>query len=99
MSPHVSRFENSADMDAHVWQRTKDFVVLSLPENRDSLLMWAHYTDRHRGFLIAFDDSDGGILAGGSPHRDFGPVCYCHHRPTLEDESRNEPRIVLHEEQ
>jgi Protein of unknown function (DUF2971) len=82
MSPHISRFENPAEMDAYVWERTKHFVVLSLAENRESLLMWAHYTERHRGFLIAFDDADGGILSVYSQHRDFGPVSYCHHRPS-----------------
>jgi hypothetical protein len=42
----------------------------------------AHYTERHKGFLIAFDDADGGILTRFSPERDFGAVSYCHHRPS-----------------
>ena len=58
-----------------------DGAKLALAENRESLLMWAHYTDRHRGFLIGFDDADG-ILQVASPHRDFGPVSYRHHRPS-----------------
>jgi hypothetical protein len=81
LNPHISKFDDSIAMDDYIWQRTKNFVVLSLAENRESLLMWAHYTERHRGFLIGFDDS-GGILQVDSPHRDFGPVSYCHHRPS-----------------
>lgn len=29
--------------------------VLCLSEVRDSLLMWGHYTDNHRGFVVGFD--------------------------------------------
>lgn len=31
--------------------------VLSLSETRDNLLMWAHYTKQHAGFVIGFDTS------------------------------------------
>jgi hypothetical protein len=93
MSPHISTFEDPAEMDADLWQRTKQYVILSLAENRESLLMWAHYTERHRGFLIAFDDADGDILAVDSQHRDFGPVSYCHHRP-----SHNKIQAVTNQE-
>lgn len=81
LNPHISKFDDPNAMDDYVWQRTKNFVVLALAENRESLLMWAHYTDRHRGFLIGFDDADG-ILQEASSHRDSGPVSYCHHRPS-----------------
>jgi hypothetical protein len=40
LSPHTSRFENPAEMDAYVWERMKNVVILSLAENRESLLMW-----------------------------------------------------------
>lgn len=35
----------------------KSIGVLSLSEHPDSLLMWPHYGDSHRGFVIAFDTS------------------------------------------
>ena len=35
----------------------KSIGVLSLSEHCDSLLMWPHYADNHRGFVIAFDTS------------------------------------------
>ncbi len=31
------------------------FGILSLTQSHDSLLMWAHYGDSHRGFVIEFD--------------------------------------------
>lgn len=31
------------------------FVVLSLTETFDNLLMWSHYTDSHKGFILEFD--------------------------------------------
>lgn len=36
-------------------QLSLTFGVLSLSEVHDSLLMWAHYGDQHRGFVIEFD--------------------------------------------
>lgn len=36
---------------------TKDAGVLSLTEKPDNLLMWAHYADSHRGFVVEFDGS------------------------------------------
>lgn len=32
--------------------------VLCLTENPDNLLMWAHYSESHTGFLVEFDTSD-----------------------------------------
>jgi tetratricopeptide (TPR) repeat protein len=32
--------------------------ILSLTEKWDNLLMWAHYADQHRGFVLEFDRSD-----------------------------------------
>lgn len=37
----------------------ENFVSLSLTENPHNLLMWAHYTKNHKGFLVEFDESDG----------------------------------------
>jgi hypothetical protein len=32
-----------------------DLVFLSLSKNQNNLLMWSHYCDSHRGFVIGFD--------------------------------------------
>lgn len=32
------------------------FGVLCLSESPDSLLMWAHYADKHKGFVLQFDE-------------------------------------------
>ena len=34
------------------------FVILSLSKTRSNLLMWAHYADCHRGFVVGFDVSN-----------------------------------------
>jgi DUF2971 family protein len=34
---------------------SEHFVALCLSRSRNNLLMWAHYTDCHRGFVIGFD--------------------------------------------
>jgi hypothetical protein len=33
------------------------YGILSLSETHDNLLMWAHYADHHRGFVIQFDET------------------------------------------
>ncbi len=33
----------------------KNYASLSLSENRNNLLMWSHYCDSHRGFVVGFD--------------------------------------------
>lgn len=33
------------------------FGILSLSRLRDNLLMWGHYTDSHRGFVVGFDSA------------------------------------------
>ena len=60
---------------------TQTIVVLSLAENRESLLMWAHYAAAHTGFLIGFD-SEQKILAIDSPHRHMDRVKYQVKRPS-----------------
>jgi len=68
-------------IDKIIEDRTSSIVVLSLSENRDSLLMWSHYARHHSGFLIGFDSGQE-ILANGSPHRLLTPVTYAAQRPT-----------------
>ena len=72
--------------------RTSSIVILSLAENRDSLLMWSHYAASHKGFLIGFDSRQD-ILAIDSQHRHKGKVLYTDERPskpTFEELSNDE---------
>jgi hypothetical protein len=40
----------------HILERASQiYAVMCLSERRDSLLMWGHYADRHRGIVIGFD--------------------------------------------
>ena len=48
--------DHNPTMVAHIdAMMNKSIGVLSLCEHADSLLMWSHYGDSHRGFVIAFD--------------------------------------------
>jgi|SRR5437588_3544889 len=59
-------------------------LFLSLSKNRNNLLMWSHYCDSHRGFVIGFDTSHpffSNALAGAkSPLRE---VIYSRYRPVM----------------
>jgi hypothetical protein len=84
VNPNIAKFDNVVAMAEHLQRKLKDIVVLSLAENCDSLLMWAHYGGQHSGILIGFD-SDMRILARPTPtFSHFDAVSYCHHRPTAE---------------
>jgi len=66
--------------------------VLCLSEVRDSLLMWGHYTNNHKGFVIGFDSDHPFFSKRRSEHDEFGflrKVEYQTQRPqvTLSDTS------------
>lgn len=46
--------------------------VLCLSEVRDSILMWGHYTDSHRGVVVGFDSTNPFFSRRGNDLDDFG---------------------------
>lgn len=64
-----------------VW--TRNSAILCLTRSQLNPLMWAHYGDSHRGFVIGFDATTAGFA---STERNllpaqFGSVRYTQHRP------------------
>ena len=60
------------------------FGVLSLTENYNNLLMWAHYAQNHEGFIIEFDTQNEFFEQKSSypdPFNFFGKVQYSKQRP------------------
>ncbi|MFH2108077.1 MAG: DUF2971 domain-containing protein [Chrysiogenia bacterium] len=49
---------------------SKHFVILSLSKIRDNSLMWSHYSDSHRGFVIGFDSSSAFFSPGTGKAKD-----------------------------
>jgi hypothetical protein len=50
----------NAEMARKINELMNDSIgVLSLCEHPDNLLMWAHYGDSHRGFVLEFDTASG----------------------------------------
>jgi hypothetical protein len=59
--------------------------VLSLTRNPSSLLMWAHYADCHRGFVVEFNPMNSFFRLEG------GPVIYARRRvPLIEGQTEGE---------
>jgi hypothetical protein len=84
VNPHIGRFNGPVEMGAKIFAKISDIVVLSLAENCLSLLMWAHYAQHHRGFLIGVNGG-GRIFDDGLVARlPLDAVSYCHHRPSAE---------------
>src|SRR5438128_1953850 len=62
-------------IDTVLRNATSTIVLLSLSQNRESLLMWAHYAAAHTGFVIGFESAES-VLAVESPHRHIAKVNY-----------------------
>lgn len=56
-------------------QQQKDMTVCSFSEINDSILMWGHYANNHKGFCIEYD-FESEILYGDVRGRSLFPVIY-----------------------
>ncbi len=56
------------------------FGVLCFSTVNDNLLMWAHYADSHKGFVLEFDTEDEQFRRLGDLH----PITYDTNRPVLD---------------
>ncbi len=60
-------------------------VVLSLTENQNSLLMWAHYAQNHEGFIVGFDSEHAffkSTTKSPGKHKYLNRVTYSNDRPS-----------------
>lgn len=60
--------------------------VLCLSELKDSLLMWGHYAENHKGFVIGFDSDNIFFSKKNNASDEFGflrPVDYQSYRPVV----------------
>lgn len=55
--------------------------VLCLSEVRDSILMWGHYTENHRGFVVGFDPDHPFFSKRSSEDDDFGFLRWVNYQP------------------
>jgi Protein of unknown function (DUF2971) len=78
-------------------QLSLTYGVLSLCEHHDNLLMWAHYADYHRGFVIEFDTQNvffGDLNIVKQPSM-LGKVEYSDVRPHLSYSTIGRPEALL----
>ena len=71
--------------------------ILSLSETPDNLLMWAHYAEGHRGFVLMFDGSHD-FFKGDRPVAGFEKpkrVEYSSDRPRMKINDPNMPAIFF----
>jgi Protein of unknown function (DUF2971) len=54
--------------------------IICLSQRNDGILMWAHYADRHKGFVIGFRSE---VLRRNHPHSEFLKVHYGLQRPLV----------------
>ncbi len=64
--------------------------VLSLSENPKSSLMWSHYCNKHKGYVLGFDEEHGFFQRGKDKSSWLGklrPVCYRDNRAEIGSET------------
>jgi hypothetical protein len=73
------------------------YGILSLAGSPTSLLMWAHYADSHRGFVIQFDDTHGFFHPpDGTPQQfQLRKVEYSSDRPVLSYSTIDSPEVFF----
>lgn len=78
-------------------QLSLTYGILSLCEHHDNLLMWAHYADYHRGFVVEFDTRNVffGSLDGKTEPTTLGRVEYSDVRPRLSYSTIGRPEALL----
>jgi hypothetical protein len=60
------------------------WAILSLSKNCDNLLMWSHYCESHRGFVVGFDSSDPFFSVPRPGAKSvLQQVTYSSHRPVM----------------
>lgn len=73
--------------------------ILALTERNDSLLMWAHYADHHRGFVVGFDSENQFFRPKkdhGDPINIIEKVTYTENRPSIMLNDLNTSALFLH---
>lgn len=82
----IAYYRQHADKFAEAYQAAfqekldRYFGVLCFSAVRDNLLLWAHYTDSHRGFELEFDTEDKEFKQLGDLHE----IKYDPNRPVLD---------------
>jgi len=49
----------------------KDYLVYCMSEKRDDLLMWSHYANKHRGFVVGFRCTPESLLFSAAKEVDY----------------------------
>jgi Protein of unknown function (DUF2971) len=78
-------------------QLATTFGVLSLSQNHDNFLMWSHYADQHKGFVIEFETGNNFFnpLYGHNLPAMLGRVEYSDVRPHLSYSTLNRPEAMF----
>ncbi|MCK4628336.1 MAG: DUF2971 domain-containing protein [Sedimentisphaerales bacterium] len=83
------KFNDSSSCQEYKQRLTEDvnnLCILSMSEIYDDLLMWAHYANKHEGFVLEFDTNHSFFRQNDVPEeilRQPSKVCYRRKRPTL----------------
>lgn len=103
-APILSRVKQLSSGRAAAMQKflrrrfNQNLGILSLTRRPGSLLMWAHYANRHQGFVIEFDERDPWFHQGYKGFVELGhlrKVRYSKHRPRASMDELGEVDLLL----
>jgi hypothetical protein len=63
MADYTTNVTAQFDIAERIIRRNLDAVgILSLADAPDKLLLWAHYSDNHKGFVVGFNTNHGPLV-------------------------------------
>ena len=62
------------DIDVYKRELNKRIGILCLSRKHDSILMWSHYTENHKGFVLGFDSNHDFFKKQGTDEGDIGEL-------------------------
>lgn len=85
LAANLELFGSQNSKDWYLANTVEKIAILSLAKNPDNILMWAHYADSHRGFVVGFEMDDKSIGPRvDEKRRDLREVTYSIDRPRQE---------------
>ena len=95
MAQHAGQIGQFALRNNDIAQFTLDrtYGILCLTEVPDSLLMWAHYGDNHKGIAIQFNSEHPYLASAQQPNN--GRVEYSNDRPVLSYSNLHSPELFF----
>lgn len=91
----LAKKEKESRLRALIEKLNDKFGVLCLSSKWDEVVMWSHYAEKHKGFVIAFDTTSDFFKPDGANSVGARPVVYSETRPWIGLSGKNDDVISM----